>query len=267
MLEENPESFCAIPEKHRSPELCMEAVKRWGYNLEFVPEGMKTKEMCRIALKASPDLGYEDGQILAHVPFSDICLEAIKDFEGGVDILEIAYTLRKEVINQEIADFLIEKDGCCLACLPLQLQTEELALKAVEVSGNSALLNTNIWDKVKTERVYLKGLTESHFQSFLVIPENRRTAEIYLMAEKLYPKQFRERPEIVPESIMSGCNVYTLNKALEKITHQQFTISQIKAVFNGGGICVGDREIFFDKNEKKIRSNSLKQNKRPRLKI
>ena len=89
----------------------MEAVKAWGYNLESVPEGLKTKEMCREAFDASPDLGYEHCAILAYIPFPDVCLDMLKDSIGGPEMTDLASALRPEVIDKEIADFLVGQDG------------------------------------------------------------------------------------------------------------------------------------------------------------
>ena len=77
-VREKPESFYDIPHEYRSPQLCMEAVRGWGYNLGIVPEGMKTREMCREAFNANPDLGYEHCAIISFMPFSDVVLECLK---------------------------------------------------------------------------------------------------------------------------------------------------------------------------------------------
>lgn len=250
----------------------MEAVKAWGYNLEFVPEGLKTKEICREALVASPDLGYEHCIILAYVPYPDICLEGMKNNQGGVDIVELAHMLRPEVIDKDIADYLVGRDGCCLAYIPLHLQTEELALKAVSESGNQALTYTTVREDLKTDKVYIAGMEKDCFQSFLHIPEYKRTPEICLIAEKLYPELFVKRPEVVPQHIRTGCNLYTLNKTLERATGEKYSSEQVKALYSGGTLSaksfitpdgiLRNQVVRFNKEDERFLFSPLKQDQK-----
>lgn len=159
-VREKPESFYDIPHEYRSPQLCMEAVRGWGYNLGIVPEGMKTREMCREAFNANPDLGYEHCAIISFMPFSDVVLECLKDSAGGTDMTDLATVVRPEVMDREIAGFLVGKDGHCLQYVPVHLQTEELALKAVRTSGNAVLQHRNIREDIKTEKVYIGKATQ-----------------------------------------------------------------------------------------------------------
>lgn len=162
-VREKPESFYDIPHEYRSPQLCMEAVRGWGYNLGIVPEGMKTREMCREAFNANPDLGYEHCAIISFMPFADVVLECLKDTAGGTDMTDLATVVRPEVMDREIAGFLVGKDGHCLQYVPVHLQTEELALKAVRTSGNAVLQHRNIREDIKTEKVYMSGMEKDCF--------------------------------------------------------------------------------------------------------
>ncbi|WP_277638460.1 DUF4116 domain-containing protein [Bacteroides graminisolvens] len=262
MLRSDSESFREIPTEHKSPNLCMEAVKSNGYNLEFVPEDLKTKEMCREALTTSPDLGYGDFVILAHIPFSDVCLEGIKHFENGLDMMDIATVLRPEVIDKELAEYLVDKDGCCLSRIPPHLQTEELALKAVSISGNEVFGYLTVREDLKTDKMYLAGMENSDYQSYLHIPERHRTPEICLVAGKLYPDLFELRPDVLPQKVKEGCNVYTLNDILEKATGMKFEVEQVKQFYEGEAMPVKsfitpegvqkNQEVRFDKDKKEF---------------
>lgn len=155
----------------------MEAVRGWGYNLGIVPEGMKTREMCREAFNANPDLGYEHCAIISFMPFSDVVLECLKDSAGGTDMTDLATVVRPEVMDREIAGFLVGKDGHCLQYVPVHLQTEELALTAVRTSGNAVLQHRNIREDIKTEKVYMSGMEKDCFQSFLHIPPGKAVSK------------------------------------------------------------------------------------------
>lgn len=174
-VREKPETFYNVPHEYRSPQLCLEAVRGWGYNLGIVPE----------------------------------------------------------VMDREIAGFLVGKDGHCLQYVPVHLQTEELTLMAVRTSGNAALLHRSVREDIKTEKVYMAGMEEGCFQSFLHIPPDRRTPEICLVAEKLYPDVVRARPDSIPEAVRNGCNIYTLGNLLEKACGERFDAGTVKRVYEG----------------------------------
>lgn len=232
-VQEKPETFYNVPHEYRSPQLCLEAVRGWGYNLGIVPEEMKTREMCREAFNANPDLDYGHCAIIGFMPFADVVLECLKDSAGGTDMTDLAATVRPEVMDREIAGFLVGRDGYCLQYVPVHLQTEELALMAVRTSGNAALLHRSVREDIKTEKVYMAGMEEDCFQSFLHIPPDRRTPEICLVAEKLYPDVVRARPDSIPEAVRNGCNIYTLGNLLEKACGERFDAGTVKRVYEG----------------------------------
>ncbi len=278
-VREKPESFYDIPHEYRSPQLCMEAVRGWGYNLGIVPEGMKTREMCREAFNANPDLGYEHCAIISFMPFSDVVLECLKDSAGGTDMTDLATVVRPEVMDREIAGFLVGKDGHCLQYVPVHLQTEELALKAVRTSGNAVLQHRNIREDIKTEKVYMSGMEKDCFQSFLHISPDRRTPEICLVAEKLYPNVVRARPDSIPEAVRNGCNIYTLGRLLEKACGEKFDADTVRRVYEGKPLRVkqfttptgvmNDTVIRFSKESSRFqyeqphKSNMIKRRMKP----
>lgn len=275
-MEDNNESFRLMSDKDKTSDVCMEAVGRLAYNLQFVPEGLKTTGMCRNALNGFPSLGYGDYELLAYIPFPDVCLEGIKEFEENVDIVDIVRVLRKEVINDEIADYVVGRNGRTLGLIPLHLQTEQLVQKAVEVSGNFALGYTTIRDDLKTENMYRIGLPNG-FQNFLLIPERCRTPMLCLMAEKMYPDLFQKRPEILPHSITKSLNEYTLNKYLEKITGEKFSADQVEKFYHGQELKVKNIQtahglmknqvVNFNKDERTISCIPFKQEKLKGLKM
>ena len=104
---------------------------------------------------------------------------------------------------------------------------------AVRTSGNAALLHRSVREDIKTEKVYMAGMEEDCFQSFLHIPPDRRTPEICLVAEKLYPDVVRARPDSIPEAVRNGCNIYTLGNLLEKACGERFDAGTVKRVYEG----------------------------------
>ena len=258
-----------LPEDALTAEQYHAIVKENGHDLRHVPEGMKTPEMCRTAFFSTQDLGFDHCGILQYIPYPEVCLEALKDSEGHVDMTDLARMLRPEVIDKEIAEFLVGHEGCCLSRIPVHLQTEELALQAVGVSGNLALAYTTVREDLKTEKVYLAGMGEGCFQSYLHIPEQKRTPEICLVAEKLYPDLFAKRPEVLPEHVKKGCNVYTLGKALKGATGQKYSVEEVKRLYGGGTLraerfitpdgTLRNQLVRFDKDKKEFTFKPLKK--------
>ena len=272
ILNDNDEMLATLPKDVLTADLYHAIVKENGHNLQHVPEGMKTPELCRTAFFSTQDLGFDHCAILNYIPYPEVCLEGLKDSINSLDAIDLAHTLRPEVINKEIAGFLVGHDGCCLSCIPVHLQTEELAMQAVSVSGNQALSYTTVREDLKTEKVYLAGMGKDSFQSYLHIPEQKRTPEICLVAEKLYPQLFEKRPEVIPEHVKQGCNIYTLSKTLEGATGKKYDVEEVKRLYNGGtlradrfitpGGTLRNQKVYFDKEKKEFSFKPLKQEKR-----
>lgn len=200
-------------------ERCADAVREFGWSLEHVPEDMKTPEMCRRALAASAELGYGHLALLHHIPFAEVCMEAIRDWygEGRADLYEVASAIRPEVFDGKMADFLVAEDGRCLSLLPVHLQTPERAAKAVEVSGASALLSDRVKPGLKTPELWRK-CAEHSWMSFVMIPWRERSPEACLTAYLNYPGMIHAHPHVVPQPVDSYCNVYSLCRLMEQMT-------------------------------------------------
>lgn len=276
-IRQDPAYFQGLTDERKTSQVCMVGIQEDGYNLEFVPEGMKTEEMCRQALNASPDLSYGHAEILAHVPYPAVCLEALKEFADHVDCVDLISTLRKEVINTDIAMFAVTQDGNCLAAIPLHLQDEALACQATITSGNSVLASRNIREDIKTENAYKCGLNEELFQSFLFIPKDKRTPDHCLAAWKWFPEQITKRPEEIPDSVRSGCNLFSLNARMEQCTGSKFEFYQMENFYNGTPLRVNriqtpkgelkDTVVRFDKEKQEFSFSPFRQDKKNRLKI
>lgn len=277
LFKDNEDLFHKLPKESLTSELCMIAVKADGYNLEFIPEGLKTKDLCREALRASPDLGGGDAEILAHVPYPDVCLEGMKGYAAYVDCLDLIRMLRKEVITPEIADFAVAQNGHCLAAIPLHLQTEILSCHATLTSGNSALLSTTIREDIKTETAYRNGLDKDLFQSFLYIPNDKRSPGLCLTALKLFPEQVKLHPNVIPDYVRNGCNVFSLNLQMEQCTGEKFSNTQMENFYNGKPLKVKYFQILnkqlsnivvkFDKNKEEFSFASLSQKQKKTRRI
>lgn len=262
----------------RTTEKCMAAVRQDGWELAHVPEEVKTPEMCRLALDNSADLAYENLELLRYVPFPDICLEYIRENNGcgDVELPEVLSALAPGVIDSRIADYAVEQDGRCLGVLPAHLQTVERAEKAVKEAGAEALAGGKVRADLKTERLYRK-CAEHSWMSFALLPKAERSPEICLLAEKLYPGETARRPDLIPESVRNGCNVYSLCKMMELRTGEKFTCRQMTDFYNGKPLNVRrmetpdgvqkDRTVRFDKEKQEFSFSAIRQERKRGLRM
>ncbi len=262
----------------RTSERCMAAVRQDGWELAHVPEEVKTPEMCRLALDNSADLAYENLELLHYVPFPDICLEYIKANNGcgDVELPEVLSALAPGVIDSRIADYAIEQDGRCLGVLPAHLQTVERAEKAVNEAGTVALAGEKVRAELKTEGLYRK-CTEHSWMSFALLPKTERSPEICLLAAKLYPQETAQRPDLIPESVKNGCNVYSLCKMMEARTGEKFTYQEMTDFYNGKPLNVRrmempdgvqkDKAVKFDKEKQEFSFSAIRQERKKGLRM
>ena len=67
----------------RTAEVCRAAVEEDGWQLENVPEEMKTPELCRKALETEAGFGNDfHWGLVQHIPFAEVCMEVLKECRG-----------------------------------------------------------------------------------------------------------------------------------------------------------------------------------------
>lgn len=262
----------------RTAEVCRAAIEEDGWQLENVPEEMKTPELCRRALDTGADPGYEHLGLLHYIPFPDVCLDVLKDCHTGgmTNIYEVATAIRSEVINDSIADYLLPLDGKCLSLLPVHLQTPERAKLAVETSGTFAIERGGVKDSLLTPEVYV-GCAAHSWQSFAMIPWAERSPEVCLMAKTLYPEMLEKRPELVPESVKNQDNIYMLCGTMERLTGEKFTYQQMIDFYNGKPLNVKrmetpdgtqkDKAVKFDKERWDFSFSPIQQERKKGLRM
>lgn len=247
-----------LPKSMLTPELCQCAVESSGYNLEFVPEEMKTREMCRTSLYSSADLGYEDCDILQYIPYSDVCLEGLDGYIAGRDAKELIDLVHPKAFDSSIAGWFVEQEPLLFKRLPEHLQTEDIAEKAVKSVGGENLLDL-IEDCNKMPKVFQEAVMKE-FASDL--PPNSTLAEVCLEIEKDNPGFWDEHRNMLPKNVSEECNVFTLNQKLEKVTSDNLSVEDVKTLFQGEPLLVEkiqtpqgvleDQYIRFDKKERTL---------------
>lgn len=110
----------------RTAEVCRAAVEEDGWQLENVPEELKTPELCRKALETEAGFGNDFHRgLVQHIPSPEVCMEVLKECweNNPEELYGVAVAIRPEVMNGEMADFLLPLDGRCISILPVHLQT------------------------------------------------------------------------------------------------------------------------------------------------
>ena len=64
----------------RTAEVCRAAVEEDGWQLENVPEELKTPELCRKALETEAGFGNDFHRgLVQHIPSPEVCMEVLKE--------------------------------------------------------------------------------------------------------------------------------------------------------------------------------------------
>lgn len=257
----------------RTAGICRAAIEEDGWQLENVPEEVKTPELCRKALETESGFGNDCYRLVQHIPFPEICMEVLKECRKVCpeELYGVAASIRPEVMNGEMADFLLPLDGRCISILPVHLQTPERVLVAAETSGMSAVGRGGVPKSLLTPEVYV-GCAAHSWQSFAMTPWAERSPEVCLMARTLYPELLEKSPKIVPESVENGCNVYSLSKMMEVRTGEKFTYQQMTDFYNGKPLNVRrmetpdgvqkDKAVKFDKEKQDFSFSAVRQERK-----
>ena len=144
-----------VPEKFRTMELCIEAIKRSDYAIGYVPEKVKTDDFWLEALVLNPS-------ILKYIP----------------DIFR----------TPEVYYEAVKTNGSALRYIPEEFKTPKLCYEAIIRSGYifkyvpKEFYSTEYSEKAK--KYYLKKILKKSPELIKFIPEEYKTADFYLEALK-----------------------------------------------------------------------------------
>lgn len=259
-VETNETALKWVPIEKRSYEMCLSAVERDGYQLEFVPERMKTEDICQIALdNCDKPVTVQGYNVISDIPYPDICLKAIEKFELNVEPLVLYGFINENVYNQsqEIARRAIQADGLCIGYIPDKFLNEELALTAVSNTYETVKVLSQIPDELCSLEL-CERIAKIQPSAIIFLPDEKITPELCLMALKNYnPTLYGEKDDTnlinkFPEEIKKGKNIFTFNQRLEKILtdKDKLTFTEVKDIYQGGTV-----KVQQVKNGEKILKN------------
>ena len=158
-----------VPKALKTPELCLAAVQRNAWVLEFVPITLRTAELCLTAVR-------DDITALQYVPENlktpEFCLAAVQS--NGYSLQYVP----KKLKTAELCRVAILEAGSALKYVPNKLKTTELCLTAVQ-SSDFAL--EYVPKKLKTAE-FCRAAIQATGLALQYVPENLKTPELCLAA-------------------------------------------------------------------------------------
>jgi hypothetical protein len=123
----NNNYYSSLPEYHRTAAVSTVAVLASGHNLEYVPEAVLNREICRAALKSKET----DCTVLSYIPFPDVRKEGIRQFISSGTPAFAVYSFT-DITDAGMAREAVKADAYCLQFVPDRLLTEDLCKTALQ---------------------------------------------------------------------------------------------------------------------------------------
>jgi hypothetical protein len=139
---ENGNYYSSLPEHRRTAAVSMVAVLACGHNLEYVPEAVLNKAICRAAL-SSKDV---DCTILPHIPYPEVQKEGIQKFSADTPAF-VLYSFA-DITDAKTAQEAVKADAYCLQLIPEKLLTKDLCKAALQSPNADGFIK-----KIVSERV------------------------------------------------------------------------------------------------------------------
>jgi hypothetical protein len=123
---ENENYYPSLPAHRKTEAVSTVAVLSCGHNLEYVPEAVLNRAMCRAAL-ASPNV---DCTVLPHIPYPEVQQEGIRKFSADTPAF-VLYSF-VDITDTKTAREAVRADAYCLQLVPEKLITAELCKTALQ---------------------------------------------------------------------------------------------------------------------------------------
>ena len=115
-----------LSEHRKTAAVSMAAVTACGHNLEYVPEAVINKDICRAALGAKD----ANCTILSYISFPDVQKEGIQRFSGDTSTF-VLYSF-VDIQDAKMAQEAVKSDAYCLQLVPNELMTVDLCKTALQ---------------------------------------------------------------------------------------------------------------------------------------
>ena len=171
-----------IPEHLRTEEICKLAVKQNGRALDYVPYELRTKELYELAVQ-------ENGLNLFYVPENyktkELCEIAVKN--NG----EALRYIPKQLRMKELCEIAVKRNGWSLQYIPLELRTKELYELAIQQKGEALYY---VPEELRTKELCELAVKQNSL-ALRYISEHLRTEELCKLAVQQNGKALLYAPE------------------------------------------------------------------------
>jgi hypothetical protein len=163
---ENENYYSSLPEYRRTAAVSTVVVLACGHNLEYVPEAVLNKAICRAAL-SSKDV---DCTVLPHIPYPDVQKEGIQKFSADTPAF-VLYSFT-DITDAKTAQEAVKADAYCLQLVPDKLLTKDLCRTAVQSPNADDFIKKFVskrFPSLKTEQTPKDGKIQRYAERKLKI--------------------------------------------------------------------------------------------------
>ena len=172
----NKDYYYFLPEHRRTASVSMAAVSACGNNLEYVPETVIDRDICRIAVMSKD----ADCSILSYIPFPDVQKEGIQRFSGDMPAF-VLYSFT-DIQDAKMAQDAVKTEPYCLQLIPNELMTVDLCILALQNPDTDKKVLGFIPERFHTPEI--RKMAEEKFGDKTVEKEDRQK-EISTPAKKI----------------------------------------------------------------------------------
>ena len=139
--------FSLLPERFKTRAVSMAAVAVSGNHIEYVPETVVDRDICRTALGAKD----ADCSILRFIPFPDVQKEAIQRFAENTPAF-VLYSFT-DIKDANMALDAVKADAYCLQFIPDYIVTADLCKMALHSPNADSKVLSFIPEKFRTPEI------------------------------------------------------------------------------------------------------------------
>ena len=154
---EDKSYFSTLDERHRTAAVSLPAVFASAKNLEYVPDAVINRDICRMALSSDD----ADCSILPLIPYPDIQKEGIQKFSKDTPAF-VLYSFA-DIQDEQIAHEAVKADAYCIQLIPDKLLTINLcreALKSPDADEKMEKFIAERFPELKTEHSFREEKTQ-----------------------------------------------------------------------------------------------------------
>ncbi|MCD8031101.1 MAG: DUF4116 domain-containing protein [Bacteroides sp.] len=227
LVEKQPYILNLLPDYLDKKDIYREFISLDPIYLKYIPENYRTHDLCELAIdKAFTCRPFPD-EIFEYIPYTDLQVKAMQEVSNPDIALEIYLRIPNKYGNVDLLEEGCKKNADVIGYAPKELLNQEICIIAID-KDPSAIRS---------------------------VPSKLRTPELWLHVRKADPTY------PIPNEISLGNNIYTFSRNLEKLSQKEFSIEQIKAMYDGlpfpirdliPGVETQTSQIKWDKNENRF---------------